>query len=141
VSLADLPVLTDRPRMAVPKYAAVSPSQKADTARKADEKALQAWRRSVQKRDGKVCRCCGRLVSSALTVAPERRECHHLVGRIRAEVRYDRRNGIQVCLGCHEQIERSLIHLVQKARDTFNLKGSNYLNGDKPIKFIRKPKP
>lgn len=138
MGLADLQVLTDRPRMAVPKYAAVSPSQKADTARKADEKALQTWRRAVRKRDRKACRCCGRLVSSALTVAPERRECHHIAPRGDASVRYDRRNGLQTCLGCHERIERGQVHLVQKAALNFKVDGKTYINGDKAIRFITK---
>lgn len=124
------------------KFSAVSPSQKADEARKADEKALKTWRAGVQKRDGKTCRRCARLVSSALTVAPERREVHHIAPRGDAAVRTDVRNGLQVCLGCHEQIERGQIHLVQKAALMFRVGSKSYINaGEKrPVKiqFVKK---
>lgn len=120
------------------KFSKVSPSQKADADRKADEKALSTWRRAVQRRDGTVCRCCKRRVSSALTVAPERRECHHIAPRADAAVRYDRRNGLLLCLADHERIERGQLHLVQKAALMFRIGTKVYINGDKDVKFITK---
>lgn len=131
MGLSDLMSLTDRRYEPgdLAKFSKVTPSQKADEDRKADEKALKTWRAAVQKRDGKTCRCCGRRVSNTLTVAPERRECHHIAPRGDAAVRYDVRNGLLTCLECHEKIERGLIHLLQRAALMFRVGTKSYING------------
>lgn len=102
-----------------------------DTARKADEQQLDAWRRAVRARDGHVCRVCKRHVVVSLELRANRAECHHITGRSHKPTRYDVRNGLLVCLGCHQRIEDGEVQLVGTKQ--FRLGERAYINADFPV--------
>lgn len=93
---------------------------------------------SHQKRDGDVCRWCERKVVDCLDRLPERREHHHVSGRVVVAIRWDKRNGLQLCGDCHDRVtgkvnEKFLIH----SRHTFAVDGIRYINADKTVHYKR----
>lgn len=105
---------------------------------KADAKAEKKWRKEVIARDGDTCRWCDRKVVDCLDRLPERREIHHVSGKVVKAIRWDRRNGLQLCGTCHDRVtgkvaERFLIH----SRHTFSVDGVAYINADKPVRYQR----
>lgn len=65
-----------------------------------DEKAFRA---AVIKRDGLICRCCGRKVIRTLARVPERLEVHHVHGR-RGDLKFEEKAAMVLCLKCHEKV-------------------------------------
>lgn len=55
------------------------------------KKADTLFSKIVRARDG-ACRRCGK---------QETLQCHHLISRTYRKVRFDERNGVAVCVGCH----------------------------------------
>lgn len=55
------------------------------------KKADSLFSKIVRARDG-ACRRCGK---------QETLQCHHLISRTYRKVRFDERNGVTVCVGCH----------------------------------------
>jgi len=92
----------------------------------------------VWKRDGHCCRWCKREAIKTIELVGQRGECHHVSGKVVKAIKWDRRNGLLLCLSCHERItgkvaEKFLIH----SRHTFSIDGIAYINADKPVRFQR----
>jgi hypothetical protein len=114
------------------------------TAKAKDDKAqLEAWRRKVRDRDEMKCRVCQRKVIVTLELVANRAECHHIVGRAFKALRYDRRNGLLVCLDpCHRKLTTHDLVIVGQAKDMFEIEpgGRRYLNADRDLQFVRQGK-
>ena len=64
-----------------------------------------AFRAEVWKRDGGVCRLCGRKVTRTITLCAEQGHVHHLRGRnVAPEDRTNAKAAILVCATCHAKI-------------------------------------
>lgn len=136
MGLSDLPYLTERRPMAVPKPK--TRAEMKDAANKADENALNIWRVRIFQRDGGKCRCCGRKVKKTLENIPLRAEAHHLVSRKDHALRYDVRNGILLCqVPCHHGVTIGKIGIAQPARLMFSFEGKSYIDGSEPVEWIR----
>lgn len=125
-------------RYAKPKGAEPSRRQVKDQQAKDDSADEKRWRAAVKKRDGDECRWCHRRVVDCLERVGERREIHHVSGRVVKAIRWDRRNGLQLCGTCHDRVtgkvaEKFLIH----SRHTFVVDGIGYIDADKPVRFQR----
>lgn len=100
---------------------------------------MQAWLECcafVDQRDRYRCRCCGRRTRQTLTLCPERREHHHLVGRnVAPGLVCDPRNVITVCLECHDTLTRHDIRVEGCADSMFTSDGQQYLNADHRLHF------
>lgn len=101
--------------------------------REQDERDFRAkvWRRD------KICRKCQRAVLATIARVPNRREVHHVFGRI-GLLRYEVRAALGVCLQCHEQLtgkvnERWTVY----GTATFALDGRVYLDTRQPMTFRR----
>jgi len=51
------------------------------------------WRDLVKDRDNYTCQVCGKYGKS--------NQAHHIVGRSNHAIRWDMRNGVTLCVGCH----------------------------------------
>lgn len=135
------PTLVDRgrERYAPPKVAEGKSRRQINDKERTDEKVLEkAWHKAIKKRDGDTCRWCERKVIDCLDRLPERREHHHVSGRVVVAIRWDKRNGLQLCGDCHDRVtgkvnERFLIH----SRHTFTVDGIKYINADKAVRYQR----
>lgn len=135
------PTLVDKQRLryAPPKVAEGQSRREVKAAKAADEsKEERRWKKELRKRDGDECRWCHRKVVDCLERLPERRECHHVSGRVVREIRWDRRNGLTMCGSCHDRVtgkvaEKFLIH----SKHTFVVEGIAYINADKPVRYQR----
>ena len=58
-----------------------------------DATLLRLWRKAVWRRWSDTCAFCG---------SAEKLECHHIVPRKHRLLRFDARNGILACRGCHK---------------------------------------
>lgn len=116
------------------------PSRLAEkTADDRDEKRDERlWRKGCIKRDGKVCRCCQRVVVVQLELAPNRLEVHHVAGRADQTVRWDVRNGIVLCAECHGKITERRLWILQAARYLFRVGQQTYINAAKAVTFSKK---
>jgi len=128
MSLDDLCTLANRPTPNLQKGPTRLDAAEAD--RKADEKALEAWKKGVRARDGKRCRCCARKVVVTLKLQASRAECHHVTGRAHKPTRYDIRNGLQLCATCHQRIEHNEILI--KSTQMFMIGNREYLDMTDP---------
>ncbi len=106
---------------------------------KEEKAAERKWRAACIKRDGKICRCCGRVVVAQLELAPNRLEVHHLTRRAEQATRWDVRNGIVLCQLDHSRVTRYEVVLVQAARYLLTIAGKKYIDGAKPITFQVQP--
>lgn len=106
----------------------------ADKDEKRDERL---WRKACIKRDGKICRCCGRVVVQQLELAVNRLEVHHVAGRADRVVRWDVRNGIVLCSECHGKVTERRLFILQAARFLFHVNGlaKTYINASKKVTF------
>lgn len=105
----------------------------AEASRKADERALETWKKAVRARDGKLCRCCKRKVVVTLKLQASRAETHHITGRVHKPTRYDVRNGLQLCCECHRKVERNEIQIVGTAE--FQIGNRSYIDADHHVDF------
>ncbi len=126
-----------KPR-ALPK--GFGPSRRELKAEKVKSEAAdeRRWKKALRKRDGDECRWCKRHVKDCIERLPERRECHHVSGRVVVAIRWDVRNGLTLCGSCHDRVtgkvaERFLIH----SKHTFEIDGIAYINADKPVRYQR----
>lgn len=135
------PTLNDlrRTRYAPPKVAEGKSRREVKAEERSDEaKKEKAWHKAITKRDGDECRWCHRKVVTCLDRLPERREHHHVSGRVVDAIRWDRRNGLQLCGTCHDRVtgkvnEKFLIY----SKHTFSVDGIAYINADKPVFYKR----
>lgn len=102
-----------------------------EKSRQDDERLLEDWKRAVRARDGQRCRVCKRRVVVSLELRANRAECHHITGRSHKPTRYDVRNGVLVCLGCHTKIEDGSIQLMGTTE--FTIGDRAYVDGSAPI--------
>lgn len=133
MSLADLCTLATRPTPNLAKSPHGTRLDQAEADRKADEKALETWKKAVRARDGKFCRCCKRKIVVTMTLQANRAECHHITGRAHKPTRTDVRNGLQLCLGCHQKVERAEIQIVGSV--FFTIGNREYVDGSQPVTF------
>lgn len=102
---------------------------------KAQEKTFLA---AVHKRDGKVCRCCGRKVIASLTLVPNRREVHHIYGRLGA-FRFDANHALQLCAECHGKVTGAVgvarLFLFQIAKHMVKAGHRSLIDARKPVEF------
>jgi hypothetical protein len=138
--MADRPTLVDRQRERYAKAKGADKSRREVNADKAKDEAKDEarWKKQLRKRDGDECRWCHRKLVDCLDRLPERRECHHVSGKVVRAIRWDRRNGLTLCGSCHDRVtgkvaEKFLIH----SRHTFTVDGIQYINADKPVRFKR----
>ncbi len=134
MSLSDLPALTDRPRMAIPKG-------KTRLELQVDERPLirideKAFKAAVWKRDLGHCRCCGRKVQKVLGRVPDRGEVNHLHGRT-GDLRFEVKAACLLCLTCHERFTgRVNAHrLIVIASQTFTIRQGTFTDATYPITF------
>lgn len=106
---------------------------KAEADRKEDDRALQQWKAAVRLRDGQTCRCCKRRVVTTLELRANRAECHHIAGRAHKPTRTDVRNGILLCLSCHQRVERCEVQIVGYGE--FTIGNRSYINADLNVTF------
>lgn len=99
---------------------------------KDDEKQLRQWRAEVFSRDEGKCRKCGvRVVKLSIKILhPRRAECHHIAGRDDLAVKYDTRNGVLLCLQCHQTIAGKILGTV-----FFRVNRQRYMNADYPLEW------
>lgn len=96
------------------------------------------WRRQVRERDCYHCRWCKRRVVVTIELIPERAECNHLVGRADERVRWDVRNGILLCLACHQRVTGKVAEkFLIVASELYVVDGIEYPNGSKDVEFKR----
>lgn len=107
----------------------------ADKDEKRDERL---WRKACLKRDGKICRCCGRVVVAQLELTANRLEVHHVAGRADQAVRWDVRNGIVLCSECHGKVTEHRLWILQAARFLFKIGLKTYVNAAKKVTFSAK---
>lgn len=135
--LPNLPSLSDVHRLRAPKLKGEQPTRLAEKVAdaKADERAERAWKAAIWKRDKGRCRACDRKVVRSLALVNERGECHHLERRENKVTRWDSRNGLLCCAGCHERITHGKLHIIGSARQMFQVDGKSYLNADLKLRF------
>lgn len=139
-TIADLPTLAEmqaKPR-ATPKHAIptrLAEKKADDRDEKRDERL---GRKAAIKRDGKVCRCCKRVVIQQLELAPNRLDVHHVAGRADQAVRWDVRNLIVLCAECHEAVTHYRKFILQAAKHAFTVGIKTYINASKKVTFSDK---
>lgn len=125
-------------RRAKPKGAEPSRLQVKAAKAKDERKDEAAWKKAIWKRDDGRCRWCRRECLRVLVLTAARGECHHISGRVVHEIRWDRRNGLLLCATCHERITGKVAEkAVIESKYTFVVDEIAYLNGDKPVRFVR----
>jgi 5-methylcytosine-specific restriction endonuclease McrA len=88
-----------------------------ETARKDDERLSRKFRADVWKRDGGLCRLCGRAVKRTLALRADRGEVHHLRGRrVAPEHRYTVSKALLLCLRCHSDVTERRVKLPEAAK-------------------------
>jgi len=138
MSLADLGTLADRSRerYATPKGAIPTQLEEKSAADAADARGLEHFRRDVRERDKGRCRVCKRKTKKTLRLDPLRGEAAHIERRSTKAVRYDRRNGLHMCLEDHQRFDRHELRIAPSAR-TFEVNGKTYIDGDDlNIRFV-----
>lgn len=103
---------------------------------KDESKLERAWHKGIDKRDKGICRWCGRKTIKTLDRVPERREHHHVSGRVVVAIRWLVKNGLTLCCTCHERVTgRVNERFVIVPKKTFVVDGIAYADADKPVKF------
>jgi hypothetical protein len=102
-----------------------------------DEKQFKA---EVYARDGRFCRCCGRKVIATIARIPERREVHHIHGRI-GDLRFDSRAAIQTCGFCHQRLTGKINdrRLFVIPTQTFTTRQGTFVDARFPIVVKEQP--
>lgn len=125
-----------RQRMACPKSATPSRLEQKTAKDKDDATKLAQWRAEVRDRDEGKCRCCDMKTIKTISLHPRRGEANHVAGRDDRAVRYDTRNGIHLCLRCHERCTGKVndkLKIVGTA--WFTKAGTRYINADHKVTF------
>ena len=139
VRIADLPTLATRPKPNLAKGASrVEVKAAKDTN---CDKAWEACKSIVWKRDHGKCRACGRVVVKTIELVPQRGEVHHIVRRTKAKALLtDPRNCVLVCLHpCHERLTHHELAIIGTAKQVFTGEdGRTYLDASYPLTFIKK---
>lgn len=135
-NLDSLGYIDQRGRCAEQKSALKTRLDVKAAADKQDTRKLEVWRGLVYARDKFTCRCCGVKVIRTLNLDPKRAEAHHVKRRDELAVRYDVRNGLTLCLSCHQKVTHYLLRIIATK---FFMKGkTRYVNASAPVMF--KPK-
>jgi hypothetical protein len=135
-----LPTLADMAaeRAGKPLLKGESRLQKTAREDKDESKRERDWHKGVDKRDKGICRWCGRKTVKTIERIPERREHHHVSGRVVAAIRWLVKNGLTLCCTCHERVTgRVNERFVIVPKKTFVVDGIAYADADKPVKFQR----
>lgn len=123
-----------------PKGASPSRLQAKEARDKDDDKKLAVWRDEVFDRDERKCRCCGLKVLrlQIKILHPRRAEAHHVAGRDDQAVRYDVRNGLTLCLKCHERVTGVVNDKLRIVGTVWFIKGGQrYINAQFPVTFVK----
>ncbi len=132
----NLPTLGEQGRCAKPKHSMQTVREERGSARRMDDKQLDAWRKAVARRDGAKCRWCRRRVVETLERLPEQAQTHHATPREHRPTRYDVRNGIRLCGTCHDRITGTVGEkAVIVAGRTFTIDGRAYPDMSGPVNF------
>jgi hypothetical protein len=133
----NLPALSDRgrERYATPKSAMTTRLDVKDAKDTDDEKRLDVWRATLRTRADGRCQRCGVKTIRTLALNTKRGEGHHIVKRAEKALRYDPRNGLHLCLRCHERITMGKLFVQQLAKHMFRLAGASHIDGSKPVTF------
>lgn len=137
--MKDRPALADRPRGGWPREQPEQTRREVKAVKRSSEaKAERDWHKAIKKRDGDTCRWCGRKVTDCLERVPERREHHHVSGRVVVKIRWDVRNGIQLCGECHDKVTGTIgAKFVILSKRTFKVDGVAYINATRAVRFER----
>lgn len=133
--IRDLPALTDRPRMAIPKTGKAQRVLDLDAEDKREARAWEAAKKVVWTRDEGKCRCCKKRVNKSLEVTAKRGEVAHIRSRRYKATALDTRNLFLACHLCHCLIDEHVIVIVGTA--TFQIDGQDFINADEKLEFIR----
>lgn len=118
--------------------------QKAEKDKQAD-KAADAFRAAVWKRDGGKCRKCGATVAKTLELMPKQGHVHHLAKRSKVKALLtDVRNGILLCATDHQEVEHKRLFIVTSGKGSlFELDGQWFIDaGHKGVRFVsERPEP
>lgn len=138
IDLSFIPTMDEVPRRAKQKAEIPTRLEEKEAKRKDETKAEQKWRAAIWRRDAGKCRWCRRHVAKTIELVAERGECHHIVGRANPDTRWEPRNGVLLCLSCHERITGKVNekHIVVAA-ETYAIEGVEYPDGSKPVHFKR----
>lgn len=132
----DLPSLNGQPGRPVPKgKTRLEESMQAD----ADEESNgETWRTAVYVRDKYRCRCCGCKVKRSIGREASRATPHHIKRRDNLETRFDRRNGLTLCLWCHERVTGKVNDRLDVIGTVyFDIDGRSYIDGDHKVTFAK----
>ena len=99
-----------------------------------DAKRLREWRRHISARDEGKCRCCGVLTIRVGWLHPRRAECHHVEPRANRALRFETRNGLLLCRGCHERV-------TGKVNDKLTIRGTAWFFGQDMLRYIDADRP
>lgn len=136
LSSLDLPTLATREVKLADLQKGPTRAEENDAADKLDAKKLAVWQGEVFARDKHVCRCCGVKVQRTLKRISKRAEANHIKGRADLAVRYDRRNGLTLCLTCHRRVTGNVNDkLVIVGTKFFTIEKTRYIDGDHTVKF------
>lgn len=135
MGLDDLPVLADRPRCAVQKWAVPTRLDEKTEKDKADVGKLEAWKRKVYAFAKYRCLACGIAVIRTLKLVANRAEAHHIERRSNKATRYDERNGACLCLTCHGKVTRSELRIVGTRFFTLEDSRRRYIDATAPLRF------
>lgn len=95
------------------------------------------WKRAVWDRDEGKCRSCGVRCVKVRELHPRRGECHHVEPRANRATRWNLRNGLLVCAGCHQRITGAVNDkLVIQGDHYFTVGGQRYLDASWPVRFM-----
>lgn len=104
-------------------------------ARRLDRDRLIVWAQTVKDRDRWRDRKTRQRVYPTDVVDPLRAEAHHIEPKADKRVRYDPRNGVCLSLATHALVTSGILRIEGTA--WFRVKGQRYIDGRKPIYFVR----
>lgn len=134
------PTLADRPRggWEKPKGEALTRLESKTERRISETSKEKVWRAAVWARDKGCCRWCRRKVVKTISLVPGRAESHHVSGRVVRAIRWLRKNGILLCLECHQKVTGKVAEKWKLvAKKTFVVDGVAYADADHPVTFQR----
>jgi hypothetical protein len=142
MSIASLPTLAEisATRRAVPKHELATRLQTKTVADRDDARLLREVAQAVRVRDGGRCRHCKVRTLVTMELVARRGECHHVVSRTCLAVRYDVRNCLHVCAGCHSLLTARRLFVVGRGSHMFQAGKAqkSYVDTTFPVEFAKK---
>lgn len=137
MSLADLPTLAEvqAERAGRPNWKPSTRLEDRVEANTRDAQQLEQWRCRVRFRDRERCRVCGVRTVRTRALDPKRGEAHHIVSRTNPVTRYDVRNGVHVCLACHQQFKKHRLFVTGTPGQRFTAGKHSYWDANQPLAF------